>query len=82
MGRWLAVVLFRRYIACVTTLEETQDAVRKLAPSELSAFRRWFAEFDAERWDRQAEADAADGKLDEVASEALEELAKGRTTEP
>jgi hypothetical protein len=63
----------------VSTLQEIQDAVRKLAPEELSVFRRWFAEYDAEMWDRQAEADVASGTLDDVASEALEELAKDQT---
>jgi hypothetical protein len=27
-------------------------------------FRRWYAEFDADLWDRQVEADPKNGKLD------------------
>ena len=38
---------------------------------ELDEFRRWFDEFDASAWDRQIEQDAAAGKLDQLAADAL-----------
>lgn len=34
------------------TLGEIEQAVRQLSSEDLSAFRTWFAEFDAELWDR------------------------------
>jgi hypothetical protein len=41
-----------------------------LSAEELAEFRAWYAEFDAEQWDRQSEADVAAGKLDWLIEEA------------
>lgn len=65
----------------MTTLAEIEQAVSQLAPEELSAFRTWFAEFDAELWDRQIEADVAAGRLDALADKALQDLQEGRCTD-
>jgi hypothetical protein len=40
-------------------------------------FRRWFAQFDGEAWDKQIESDAAAGRLDRLADEALAEYHAG-----
>ena len=61
---------------------EIEKAIEQLPPAELDRFRRWFAEFDAARWDRQIEEDACAGKLDALAREALEDFAKGQAREP
>ena len=53
------------------TIEEIENAVSKLPAEQLAAFRAWFAEFDAQLWDRQLEEDVAAGKLDVLAKEAL-----------
>ena len=58
-------------------VKSIEKAVEALPPSELAEFRRWFAEFDAAAWDRQIEQDAAAGKLDDLASEALTEHRSG-----
>jgi hypothetical protein len=63
------------------TLETLEEAVSHLAPAELERFRQWFAEFDAQVWDAQIDADAAAGKLDRLAAEALAEHQAGRTSE-
>jgi hypothetical protein len=65
----------------MSTVEDIETAVRNLPPDELAAFRRWFAEFDAEAWDRQFERDVESGRLDALADEALRDLDEGRTTE-
>ncbi len=52
----------------------------QLSPEDLVAFRIWFSEFDAALWDRQLEADAAAGRLDQLAEEALHDLRDGRCT--
>jgi len=65
----------------VSTVEEIERAVRGLSPDQLAAFRAWFAEFDAALWDKQIEADAAAGRLDALADEALEDLRQGRCTD-
>ncbi|NEP78463.1 MAG: hypothetical protein F6K39_09890 [Okeania sp. SIO3B3] len=62
-------------------VEEIERAVSQLSPEELAVFRTWFAEFDAEAWDRQFETDVAAGKLDTLAEEALQDLREGRCTD-
>ena len=52
-------------------VKSIETAVESLPPMELAEFRRWFAEFDGSAWDRQIEHDAASGKLDHLAAEAL-----------
>lgn len=65
----------------MSTIQDIEAAISRLSPEDLAAFRRWFAEFDARRWDRQLEADAAAGRLDELAGEALDDLRHGRCTD-
>jgi hypothetical protein len=65
-------------IANMTTAQEIEDAVARLPDPDLSRFRPWFAEFDAEAWDREFEEDAKSGKLDSLADKALQDLAQGR----
>jgi hypothetical protein len=65
----------------MSTVHEIEVAVRQLGPDELAAFRRWFAEFDADAWDRQFDQDVAACRLDGLADEAIVELRQGRTTE-
>jgi len=62
----------------MTTVDEIETAVCRLSPGELANFRRWFAEFDAERWDEQIEQDVSAGRLDSLADQALEHLRSGR----
>lgn len=54
-------------------IEKLELLVKSLSPEELAQFRKWFAEFDAEIWDRQIEADAAAGKLDRLIEESMAE---------
>lgn len=70
-----------RYNKTMGTVKEIVEAVLKLQPSELAAFRAWFAEFDAELWDHEMEADVAAGRLDHLAEEALRDLREGRCTD-
>jgi hypothetical protein len=65
----------------MSTVQEIEAAIRQLPPSDLSAFRNWFAEFDAAQWDRQFEEDVLAGRLDDLANEAIADLQAGRTTE-
>jgi hypothetical protein len=65
----------------MNTLQEAEKLISQLAPEDLASFRRWFAEFDAEQWDRQFEEDVAAGKLDGLAQKALQHLQEGRCTD-
>lgn len=63
------------------TIQEIETAVKQLSREELTAFRIWFQEFDAEAWDRQPEEDVAPGRLDHLAEEALRDLHEGHCTD-
>lgn len=63
------------------TLQDIEHAVSHLSPEDLAAFRAWFAEFDAQMWDRQFEEDVAAGRLDGLAEKALQHLREGRCTD-
>jgi hypothetical protein len=65
----------------MSTIHEIEKAILTLDPHDLAALRNWFAEFDAERWDRQIEEDAAAGRLDRFAEEALRDLRERRCTD-
>jgi hypothetical protein len=65
----------------MSTVHEIEQAVRRLAPQDLAAFRAWFADFDADVWDKQWEDDVAAGRLDRLAEEALRDLREGRCTD-
>ncbi|MBH8553078.1 hypothetical protein I8751_12010 [Nostocaceae cyanobacterium CENA357] len=65
----------------MSTLQDIERAVSQLSSEELADFRAWFAEFDAEIWDRQFEEDVAAGRLDGLAEKALKHLREGRCTD-
>ena len=65
----------------MSTILEIESAISKLSREELSAFRAWFKDFDAEAWDRQFEEDARAGRLDTLAEQALRDLREGRCTD-
>jgi uncharacterized protein YfaT (DUF1175 family) len=65
----------------MSTTEEIESAVSGLPPEELGRFRAWFERFDAESWDRQWEQDAAAGRLDHLAEQAIRDFCQGRCTE-
>ena len=55
--------------------------MKRFTADELRAFRDWFAEFDANTWDRQFESDARNGKLDGLAERALRDHKAGKSTD-
>jgi hypothetical protein len=63
------------------TLQDLENAIAGLPPNDLAKFRAWFAEFDADEWDRQIVDDVNSGRLDHLMSDALDDLRNGRTTE-
>lgn len=65
------------YTRGMSRLEMLEREIQSLSQEELSAFDRWFAEFKAEQWDKQIEADAKAGKLDKLANEAIAQFRQG-----
>ncbi len=62
-------------------IKSIEKAVESLPPADLAEFRRWFAEYDAAAWDKQIEQDAASGKFDGLAAEALADYRAGMARE-
>ena len=65
----------------MTAVEKLEKEVQNLSPSELADFRKWFAAFDALKWDHQIEEDVRGGKLDGLAAESLAAYKAGKTRE-
>ena len=64
----------------MSKIQDLERQVQGLSAEELATFRRWFAEFDAEAWDRQFEADANSGKLDPLGERARRAHAAGKSS--
>ncbi len=64
----------------MSNVEALEQQIERLSPAELIQFRRWFAEFDGGRWDRQFEVDVAAGRLDALAEQAQRAHAAGQST--
>ena len=65
----------------MSKVENLEQEVQALTPSELATFRRWFLEFDAQVWHRQIEEDIRNGRLDKLAEEALASHRGGKSKE-
>jgi len=65
----------------MTTIEAIESEISKLSKPELTKLRNWFIDFDADVWDKQIEQDAATGKLDTLAQEAMAEYNTGKARE-
>ena len=63
----------------MTTVKAIKQAVSQLSREDLAAFREWFWEFDAERWDEELEEDIEAGKLDKLIEEARADFRAGKT---
>ncbi len=56
-----------------------EKSVANLSEQELASFREWFYKFDNHAWDEKLALDIESGKLDKMASEALNDFTSGRT---
>jgi hypothetical protein len=65
----------------MTAVELVEKEIEKFPKKELTEFRRWFEKYDSDAWDAQIEADAAAGKLDALAEEAIAEYNAGKARE-
>ncbi len=62
----------------MVTVKDLEKAIIDLSSDKLAEFRAWFESFDAAQWDKQFEEDAASGKLDRVAENAINDYNKGK----
>lgn len=65
----------------MSRVEEIEKSVQALSPEELATFREWFARFDEKAWDEKFERDALAGKLDALASVAMNSHRSGKSRE-
>jgi|GEM_PF-402881 len=59
-------------------VEQIESQIAALPAPDLRTFRAWFSEFDAGQWDCQLKSDIADGRLEDLAAEALAQFGKGQ----
>jgi hypothetical protein len=64
----------------MTKVEQLEQQIQQLSPSEFSELRAWLLEQDWEEWDRQIERDSASGKLERIFAEAREAHQQGKST--
>ena len=63
----------------MTKLKKIEQDIASLTPGEVAKLARWFAEFQADVWDKQIEDDAKSGRLDSLADQALASHHAGKT---
>jgi len=64
----------------MSRVEQIKTEIQQMSSEELVIFRAWFADFDAEAWDRQFVEDVKAGKLDVLATVAVRDHEAGRST--
>ena len=65
----------------MSTLEQIEAAILTLPSDEFQRLRQWFFDVDYQRWDEQLEQDIADGKLEALAEEAIDDFKADRCRE-
>ena len=65
----------------MSTVEEVEEALRRLSPDEQATFRHWYAEFDAEQWIGNSKPMSRRGRLDLLINEARQDKRDGRCTD-
>jgi hypothetical protein len=63
------------------TLKQIEAAILRLSPEEFRQLSEWFFELDNQLGDEQLEKDIADGKLEDLAQEAIADFEAGRYRE-
>lgn len=56
----------------MNSVKDIEKAICQLSAEDRVAFRAWYLEYDAREWDRQIDADMANGRLDWLVNEAKE----------
>ncbi len=63
----------------MTKIDDIKAAIAALTPDDVARLRDWFDGFDDRLFDAKIEADAASGKLDKLAEQALADHRAGRS---
>ncbi|MDB6058287.1 MAG: hypothetical protein JWO95_2131 [Verrucomicrobiales bacterium] len=62
----------------MSTVQEIETAIQQLNPQDIEVVADWLQEYREELFDRQIEADAKAGKLDQLMEEAAQDYRAGR----
>jgi hypothetical protein len=62
----------------MAALAEIEDEIRQLPVQEFNRLRDWMLAHDAQAWDKQMEEDMGQGRLDDLAQAALQEMSQGK----
>ena len=62
----------------MSNVEDIEEAVAALEPSDFARFRAWFDALAANRFDEAIADDVSKGRLDKLAEQALSDLREGR----
>jgi hypothetical protein len=62
----------------MATVDQIESDILQLAPEELRRLADWLAGLDQEQWDAELAQDIAEGKLEALAQEAIEDFRAGR----
>ena len=65
----------------MSTVQEIQEVISQLPPSDLAEFRVRFTEFDEKIWDREFEDDVDAGRFEQLAEKARQDLREGRSAD-
>ena len=63
------------------TLDQIESAILQLPSHEVQQLLEWLSDLDYQNWDRQLEEDIKQGKLDNLAAEAIAEFEAGECKE-
>jgi len=69
----------RDILRAMTKLEKIERDIASLTPGEVAKLAQWFAEYQADLWDKQIESDTKAGRLDKLADQALASHHAGKT---
>jgi len=61
------------------SVEQLEKAIENLPRAEFVRLAAWFAEYEAQQWDRQIEEDQRAGRLDHVIQRVRDDIASGRS---
>jgi hypothetical protein len=65
----------------MSSVEDIEKAIEQLPADQLARFRAWFTAFDGARFDERIARDAAAGRLDGIAADAVEQHRRGSSRE-
>jgi hypothetical protein len=65
----------------MSRVEQLEQRITELDPTELKELRAWFERYAAEMWDRQIESDSKSGKLRRLVEQAQADDRAGLSTD-